>query len=218
MHALIVANGTLNADARLRGLWQGGDLRIAANGGARHAREHLGMAPRVVIGDFDSLDGETRAWLEQQGVEFIQHPRAKDQTDLELAVDLAFQRGAKQVTVLGAFGRRVDQFVGNVLLLSRVPGVRLMDAAGEMWAATGHATIEGAAGDTVSLIPLDERVEGIVTRALEYPLRGEGLVRGSTRGISNRLTASLAEVDWQKGMLLVVHLFDRPAEPPDRPD
>lgn len=209
MHALIVANGSFEADARLRDLWQSGDLRIAADGGARHAREQLWAAPQVVIGDLDSLDDETRRWLEQRRVEFIRHPTAKDQTDLELAVDLALQRGAGEVTVLGAFGGRVDQFVGNVLLLSRVPGVKLRDASSEMWAATGHARIEGAAGDTVSLIPLDERVEGVVTCALEYPLRGEDLGRGSTRGISNRLTAPAAEVDWRKGMLLIVHLFDR---------
>ncbi len=77
-----------------------------------------------------------------------------------------------------------------------------------MWAATRHAMIEGTIGDTVSLIPIDERVEEIATRDLEYPLRRQDLLRGSTRGISNRLTASRAEVHWKKGVLFVVHLFD----------
>ena len=207
MHTLIVANGVLEADARLRELWQRGDLRIAANGGARSAREHFGLAPQVVIGDFDSLDRETQAWLKQDA-EFIQYPRAKDETDLELALNLALERGAEHVTLLGAFGGRVDQFVANVLLLTRAPKVVIADAGSEMWTSTQQATIEGTIGDTVSLIPIDERVEGIFTRELEYPLRGEDLLRGSTRGISNRLTAACAEVNWKQGLLLIVHLFD----------
>jgi thiamine pyrophosphokinase len=208
MHAVILANGLLEANARLRELWQRGDLRIAADGGARNAHEQLGLAPHVVIGDFDSLYQETRAWLGPPSVEFIQHPPAKDETDLELALDLALERGAQSVTLLGALGGRADQFVANVLLLTRSPQVTIADAASEMWAATQHAMVEGVIGDTVSLIPIDARVEGIVTRDLEYPLRNEDLPRGSTRGVSNRLTATRAEVHWKKGLLLVVHLFD----------
>jgi thiamine pyrophosphokinase len=206
--AVIVANGALDANARLRGLWQGAGLRLAADGGARHAREQLGLAPQVVIGDLDSLDQETRVWLEQQGAEFIRFPRAKNETDLELALSLALERGAEDVTLLGAFGGRVDQFLANVLLLTHATGVTIADTAGEVSAGTRHATIEGTIGDTVSLIPIDERVEGIITSDLEYPLREEDLLRGSTRGISNRLTATRAEVRWEKGLLLVVHLFD----------
>ncbi len=208
MDAVIVANGALEANARLRGLWEGARIRIAADGGARHTREQLGAAPHVVIGDLDSLDEETRGWLEQKHAEFIPHPRAKNETDLELALNLALERGAEHVTVLGASGGRADQFIANVLLLTRVPQVVMADRTGEMWAATQGATIEGMKGDTVSLIPIDARVEGIVTHDLEYPLRDEDLLRGSTRGISNRLTATRAEVYWRKGLLLVVHLFD----------
>ncbi len=89
----------------------------------------------------------------------------------------------------------------------------LADATSEMWTATDHASIEGLIGDTVSLIPLDTRVEGIVTRDLEYPLRDEDLLRGTTRGVSNVMTAPRAEVRWRKGLLLVVHLFQSEIDP-----
>lgn len=207
MHAVIVANGVLESNAKLRELWERGDLRIAADGGARNVREHFSLAPQVVIGDFDSLDRETKAWLDRQHIEFIQYPPAKNETDLELALNLARERGAENVTLLGAFDGRIDQFIANVLLLTRGQQVVIADAASEIWAGTKHATIEGTIGDTVSLIPIDERVEGIETSGLEYPLREEDLARGSTRGISNVLTANRAEVKWRKGLLLVVHLF-----------
>lgn len=207
MNAVILANGSFQPNARLRDLWQRADLRIAANGGARNTRMHLELAPHIVIGDLDSLDDATDDWLKHNKVERIEHPPAKDQTDLELAVDLAQARGATAITILGAFGGRIDHWLANVLLLSRTPNVVMTDAASEMWASRDHVTIEGKPGDIVSLISLDERVEGIVTEQLEYPLRAETLTRGSTRGISNMMLTNRASVHWTKGLLLIIHLY-----------
>jgi thiamine pyrophosphokinase len=221
MRAVLIANGEMTDHARQKEIWLRANLRIAANGGARNARMYLRIAPHVVIGDFDSLDDETREWLEKSNCEFIRHPPAKDETDLELALQLAQTRGADEITILGAFGGRVDQFIANVLLLSQTRNLKIIDAASEMWIVEGkgnrgtkgnegmdaRAEIEGKRGDTVSLIPLDAQVQGIVTHALEYPLRGETLERGSTRGTSNVMLSANAVVEWTRGMLLVVHLF-----------
>jgi thiamine pyrophosphokinase len=211
MRAVLVANGELTDHARLKEIWLRANLRLAADGGARNARLHLRIAPHVVIGDLDSLDDETRQWLEASSAEFIRLPPGKDKTDLELALDLAHARGADDITILGAFGGRVDQFLANVFLLTDTRsasgrGIRIADANGEMWIGGGDTIIEGKRGDIVSLIPLDTRVEGIVTDALEYPLRGETLTRGSTRGISNVMLSERAAVHWSSGTLLIVHL------------
>lgn len=207
MNAVVVANGEMQASARLQEIWERATLRIAADGGARNARLFLGRAPHVIIGDMDSLDDETHTWLKQAGVEFIPHPPAKDETDLELALLLAQNRGADETTMIGAFGGRVDHFLANVLLLTRERQLKIADAASEMWVGQGDDTILGKKGDTVSLIPLDKAVQGITTRELEYPLHGETLERGSTRGISNVMLGERAQVRWTTGMLLIVHLF-----------
>lgn len=207
MNVVIVANGEMQASARLQVIWERADLRIAADGGARNARLFLERAPHVVIGDMDSVDEETREWLEKHRVELIQHPRAKDETDLELALQLAQERGADEITILGAHGGRVDHFLANVLLLTRTRNLSIVDAASEMWVGIGNAEIKGQAGNVVSLIPFSERVEGITTDHLEYPLRGETLERGSTRGISNVMLGERARVTWTRGMLLIVHSF-----------
>lgn len=205
-HAVISANGTLEADGRLRALWREADLRIAADGGARNARLHLELAPHVLIGDLDSLDPETAAWL-PEAVECLRFPTSKDQTDLELAVDLAAARGAEEVAILGALGGRIDQMLGNILLLARAPRVRLADHAADLWLVRGETAIAGRTGDTVSLIPLSPAAEGIETEGLLYPLRGETLRLGSTRGISNELVDPEARVRLARGLLLVVHLL-----------
>ncbi len=207
MHAVVVANGEMTDDARLRAIWAKADLRVAADGGARNARLYLGRAPQVVIGDMDSLDEETRGWLDAAQTERIQHPRAKDETDLELALALAHARGAAELTILGAFGGRTDHFLANVMLLTRTPHLKITAAASEVWMGSGDDSITGTRGDTVSLIPIDMTVEGITTTDLEYPLRGETLERGSTRGISNVMLGEHAQVRWTRGALLIVHLF-----------
>lgn len=211
MRAALVANGILQTDARVQQIWQEADLRIAADGGARNARLHLQLAPHVTIGDMDSLDAETAAWLTTNACEFLRHPPAKDETDLELAVQLAQTRGATEIIILGAQGGRADQFLANVLLLTRHTNMRLTDADSEMWVIRAakeitRAELVGKVGDTVSLIPLDERADGIETQGLAYPLRGETLVRGSTRGISNAMTGECAQVTLAYGTMLIVHL------------
>ncbi len=208
MNAVIVANGEMQAHARLRDIWQRADLRIAADGGARNARLFLERAPHIIIGDMDSVDDETRGWLKQNASEIIQHPRAKDETDLELALQLAQERGADEITILGAQGGRVDHFLANVMLLTQSPNLKIVDSASEIWIGQGNDAIHGKKGDTVSLVPLDKTVEGITTKGLEYPLHDETLERGSTRGISNVMLSERATVIWDYGTLLLVHLFE----------
>jgi thiamine pyrophosphokinase len=214
MRSIIVANGTLEDHPRLRDLWRSADLRIAADGGAVNARAHLALAPHVLVGDLDSLDAATRAWCEEARVETIPHPRAKDQTDLELALDLAIARGATEITILGALGGRFDQTLANALLLvkpamARIPA-RIAGADFDAWLAWERATITGRVGETVSLIPLTEQVQGIVTEGLLYPLRNETLYLGAARGVSNALVAERAEIRFARGLLLVIHLTRAP--------
>lgn len=210
MNAVIVANGELEDHPRLRALWQSADVRIAADGGAVNARRHLALVPHILIGDLDSLDETMRAWCADARIETIQHPREKDENDLELALDLAITRGATAITILGALGGRFDQVLANVLLLVKPARAkvtaRIAGANFDAWLAWERAIIHGRIGETISLIPLTERVEGIVTRGLRYALQNETLDLGATRGVSNELIAESAEVTFTRGLLLIVHL------------
>lgn len=194
----------------MRALWRGAGLRVAADGGARNARQRLGLAPQVVVGDLDSLDEQTRAWCEQSAAEMVRHPRAKIETDLELALDLALARGATEVIILGAQGGRFDHMLANVLLLVKAGRARVHTRiAGDGFDAFivwEHISLRGSTGDIVSLIPLAAQADGIITQGLQYPLRHETLFLGSPRGVSNVMTAARAEVTLTGGLLLVVHV------------
>jgi thiamine pyrophosphokinase len=187
-------------------------VRIAADGGAVNAHKHFELAPHVVIGDFDSMNDAARIWCENAHAEFIRYPSEKNETDLELALNLARERGTTELTVLGAIGGRFDQMISNVLLLIKPAqlgiSTRIAGIDFEAQIATKSTTVIGKIGETISLIPLTERVDGIVTQGLRYPLRNETLYLGTARGVSNELVAELGLVSFASGLLLITHLFD----------
>jgi thiamine pyrophosphokinase len=213
VRVLIVANGTGRSRRQLQVLARSADLVIAADGGADIATR-AGVDPHVLIGDMDSVTPATRARLEAHGTDVREVPPEKDQTDAELALEIAARRGASEVWLSAGLGGRVDHAAANLLLvfLARQLGVRLclVDGRTEAYLVGGPFALDARVGDLVSLIPLSPLVEGIKTVGLRYPLRDEPLVRGATRGISNVVVAKpagLAAVG--AGDLLLVHTRQR---------
>jgi thiamine pyrophosphokinase len=66
-----------------------------------------------------------------------------------------------------------------------------------------HA-IRGPVGSIVSLLPAGGDARGITTTGLQYPLHGEDLPHGTSRGVSNVLDATTASVVLEAGTLVVV--------------
>jgi len=207
--AVIFANGLLGSpETALRAILPD-DILIAADGGARHCRR-LGLTPHFIVGDFDSLEpGELQAF-QDTGVVIFQHPARKDFTDLELALRHARSLGVAEILILGGLGARWDQTLANLLLPASqalcCARITLVDGAQEIHLLRGGEQLElqGDPGDIVSLIPLKGDAVGVATGGLEYPLAGETLFFGSTRGVSNVLLAEPAWVSLQGGLLLCV--------------
>jgi thiamine pyrophosphokinase len=198
---------------------QPGDTVIAADLGARHARA-WGWPVHLLIGDLDSLDATEVERLRGAGVAVVTAPVAKDETDLELALDRALETDPESVVIASALGGRTDHLLANVLLLAR-PDLRgrdvliadgpetvrlLWGANGEGQAATPTALeVLGAPGDLLSLLPLGGDARGVSTEGLLYPLANETLHMGRGRGASNVLLGPVARVTLRGGMLLVTH-------------
>ena len=222
--AIIVADGDVPSDdAQLHDLVapdeDGPPLVIAADGGARKATA-IGLAPRLVIGDGDSLGPADVTDLRARGIEVLLLPAEKDESDTELAVREAIAAGARRIIVIGAFGgTRLDHSLANVALLA-LPEVEGRDVVLTDGEATvrligradgpGELRLVGTQGDLVSLFPLDPAVEGIVTAGLRYPLHDEPLRLGPSRGLSNEIVETEAHITTRRGRLLVVHTHTPP--------
>ena len=218
MRAIVVADGDVPPrrsldPALLAGDEHGPPLVIAADGGARKA-EALGLVPDLVVGDADSLSAAEVARWRARGVAVRVVPAVKDESDTELALREALARGARGIVVLGAFGgERFEHALANVALLALPElggaSVVLADARTTVRMVgrsdgPGNAEIEGMPGDFVSLLPVDDPVEGIVTEGLRFPLRDERLCPGPSRGLSNELAQGRAHVATGRGRLLLV--------------
>ncbi len=205
MHVLICANGIAAATT----VAPAADLVIAADGGARLC-DALRTRPDVLIGDLDSLTPADVARWQDAGVTVLRFPTDKDQTDLELALHLAVERGAERITVLGALGGRWDQSVANLLLLAhprwRDLDVALVDGPQRAFLIHRRGVVEGSPGDTVSLIAVAGDARGVTTTGLAYLLTDGVVPFGSALGVSNRLTGRRAEITVRQGLLLVVHI------------
>jgi len=204
--AIVFAGGDPPSDDVLAGL-PAPDLVVAADSGLDHACA-LGIAVDAVVGDLDSVDPAALEAAVAAGAVVERHPAAKDATDLELAMFAARDQGAHEIVVVGGYGGRLDHFLGNMLLLAshELAGVRVRALTGdaEITVVRDRATLSGTPGELCSLLPVGGPAEGVRTEGLRFPLHGETLVPGTTRGVSNEFVATTATVTLEYGVLLAV--------------
>ncbi len=184
------------------------DARVlAADGGVGHALA-LGLRVEAVIGDLDSAEPKDVEEAVAAGARIERHPEEKDATDLELALDAALELGATRVVVLADDGGRLDHLLSALLLLgsAKYAGVRLDAQVGTALALAvrGERTLEGKPGELASLLALHGPAVGVRTKGLAYPLNGETLEPGSSRGVSNVFTEPEARVSLEDGVLVAI--------------
>ena len=210
MKAVVVAHGDPHPDDAVH--LGDADLVIAADGGAIWLDE-LGRRPDRLVGDLDSVDASLVERLEAAGTRVDRHPAAKDESDTELAIRCALDAGADEIVLVAAMsGARLDHELANVLLLAH-PALRGRDVRivrGPISLRVLHGgerlALDGGVGDTVTLLALGADASGVTTGGLRYPLRGEALGVGASRGVSNEVVEPPASVALEHGTLLVVEL------------
>lgn len=185
---------------------------IAADSGLDHALS-IDVHVDLVIGDLDSVRAVSLEAAEAAGATVERHPEAKDRTDLELALDRVLEMGASRVVVVGGHGGRVDHFIANAMVLASptYASLRLEALVGgaHLHVVRDRADLAGGPGDLVTLMPVHGAAEGVRTEGLLYPLDGETLTPGSTRGVSNELVEPRAVVHLGAGVLLAVQPGER---------
>jgi len=213
--AVIFVNGNLSDLSRAKKIITKEDFLIAADGGVKHILK-LGLVPQTIIGDFDSTPknilkniGRTRR---SAPTKIIKYPTKKDETDFELAIDYCLEKKFNEIIIFGILGDRIDHLLANILLLAKIQTknpktkIKVIEGKKEIYILNKEIIINGQIGDEVSIIPVSEKLEGIVTDGLEYQLNNESLSFGSTRGISNVLNKTSAKIIVTDGIALVVHL------------
>ncbi len=188
------------------------DIVIAADGGLMYCGV-LEIEPDIIIGDFDSLEGEYRDAMDALRTncpeKVITLPVEKDDTDMLAAVKYGLEMGYRSFRLYGANGGRLEHTIANIQLLKFL---KEQDAAG--YIMDGQGMILLARNETlrfkdtmegyINIFSLDEKARGVNIRGLKYELTDAELSNSMPLGISNEFTGVAGEVTVEDGTLLII--------------
>lgn len=207
---VLVLNGDLRWTENLARRVLDAPLVLAADGGA-NALARLGVRPDAVIGDLDSVNADTRAWIGEDRM-FLRPDH--DATDFEKTLEFAFDNSrAGHLVVLGALGGRLDHTIGNLGVLAREargPALMLVSEQEQVVATAVPLELESQPGETWSFWTFDPGVL-ITLKGVRWPVTEAPLNVGDRPSISNEATGALVRVVPTGGPVIVYRLLSWPS-------
>ncbi len=207
MRAFIYTGGTVRAEY-ITEHPKADDLCIAADSGY-HTAKALGERVDVLLGDFDSIGSVPR----DGDYEIQQVPAEKDYTDTQLAVEIAVERGAEEIILVGGLSGRLDHTLSTLAILEDLHArgiygtvtdgqsrARYMKSSSTLIARSGYKYL--------SLIAADEVVKGVDVEGCKYPLKRAVIRRRTQFAVSNEITGNVAFIAVRKGGVFIIESRD----------
>lgn len=184
-----------------------GDWLICADGGWDAAVEH-GLAPELVVGDFDSMP-----LSHVQGADVVKLPVHKDDTDMVVCLRQGRERGYREFILAGCIGGRFDHAISNLQCLAdcaiRGESAWMCDGLNRVTVlAPGEYALEKIPGRKLSLLAYTEQVKGVCLTGALWPLTDAVLSNRYPLGCSNEITADRAKLRFSEGLLMVMYTQD----------
>ncbi len=186
-----------------------GDLVIAADSGY-HTATAFGVKVDLLLGDFDSIGDIPR----EVGMEIQQVPVEKDFTDTQLAVEIALERGADEIIIIGGLTGRLDHTLSTLAILEDLyaRGCRtaiITDGQSRVRYLRASSTLIAKSDCRyLSLLAVDDTVKGVTVEGCKYPLKNAVLHRRNQFAVSNEITGNVAFVSVKKGGVYIIESRD----------
>ncbi|MGY0394593.1 thiamine diphosphokinase [Fusobacterium sp.] len=177
-----------------------GDI-YCADGGA-NLLEKLGIFPREIWGDLDSVSEEILQKYEEVGVGIKRFPKEKDFTDGELVLQYVTEKEYDKIVIIGGLGGRKDHELTNLNLIFKFKNLSFITEQEEIFEIERDKVILFQKGKTISFVPFSEKVEGLTLKGVKYPLDKYTLHRGDSICMSNIIEEDRCEISFEKGKLL----------------
>lgn len=181
----------------------------------------IGQEPDIVIGDFDSISKDAYEKLQNSNAEVIKLNPVKDDTDIEAALNIAIRKSmvGDYIYLLGATGKRLDHFLGNVNLLGmgclKQRKVVIVDEYNYIQMISAGQTLslsrEGAEaqfGRYVSIFSYGGKATGVTMTGFKYPLENATIEGFNTLTVSNEITEEVGSITLKEGYLIVCETRD----------
>ena len=205
----IIAGGILEHAMKKR--IRKADYIIGVDKGAYWLLENH-IIPDLAVGDFDSVSSRQLAAIEKAGAHVVTHPKEKDATDLELAIDAACELSPKIIELFGVIGSRMDHTWAGIQLLQSIKSHNIygciVDNFNELSLLSGFVSLHKSQTYTyISFFPIHNRAT-ITLTGFRYNVSRRVFVSGSSLGVSNEIISSPAKVVVHDGMLLMIRSRD----------
>lgn len=215
MKCIVMANGDYGDLAFYKEFISGEEQVLCADGGANYAYQ-MGLIPKMIIGDMDSILPAVKQHYTEQEVTFKKFPRRKDFTDTQLVLTNACEMGASEVILLGSLGKRLDHTMSNLYcaldLVRQGLKITYLSHAGFIYLVNKEIEIVGEIGDMISVLSLTDEARGVTTVGLEFPLDHVVLEKRNPYAISNSLIEKHGMISLEEGVLAVFHYINSPPE------
>ena len=187
------------------------DLIIAADAGFLTA-QRMGVEVDVLLGDFDTLGVENIP----EGIECLRVPAEKNDTDTQLAVQVALERGATEIVIVGGLSGRVDHTLSSLAILEylwerkerRVYTIFTDGKNRARFIRNSGVILAREHYRFFSLIAADEKVKGVTLEGCKYPLKNGQILRTHQWAVSNEIVGNCALVEIKRGGVWVIESMD----------
>lgn len=213
--SIIVSGGDIDFDFALSFLNEKAySFLIGADRGIHFLRK-AGKIPTHIVGDFDSsTEGDLEYFKENVQVPVYTYPSEKDETDTQIAVELAIELKSDEIYILGGTGSRVDHLLSNIRVLAIPERKGIPCFLADPWNRIRVIdkplilSRQELIGQYVSLFALGGQVEGLTLTGFKYPLVDYELTGDNPMGVSNEIKGEKAEIFFRKGLLVVAESRD----------
>ncbi len=184
-----------------------GDFVIAADGGYRNAAL-MNVHVNLLVGDFDSL-----GQIPDDVDDVLQVPAEKNETDTQLAVRLALEKGANDLVILASTSGRVDHAISVLAILEdlwekKIPAhivngqnrVRFIRNSGTILVRSQYRYF--------SVLAADDKIKGVSIEGGKYPLANRTILRKDQFAVSNEITKNAALITVKKGGAYIIESRD----------
>lgn len=206
MKCVIISGGSPPSENLLKQQLCDADIIIGVDGAANLLTKSK-ITADIIIGDFDTAKKINVLGQQNDGAEVIRLRVDKDETDTEAAVNLAIERGAKNIIILGAMGSRLDHSLANISMLKLIheKGAfgKILDDNTEMFVCDTEVTLKANLGQTMSILPFSGDII-VSASGLKYPLKELALPFGTSRGVSNIIEESSVNIHVTGGYALII--------------
>lgn len=207
LKALLILNGEKVNSTTILKLKDESDFILSADGGTDYCVE-LGIIPDLVIGDLDSISPKTLDILKKKEVPINVFPIKKDKTDSQLSIEYLMDKGAEEITIIGAIGSRIDHTLANILLLKTIKdkGIKgkIVHNNNIIYIIDDELIMDKKNGYFVSIIPIESKGVLVSLKGFEYNLSKVKIDFASTLGVSNFVIDEKGYIKVHEGECLVV--------------